>query len=116
MNKRYSAYTQEELEIEIRQLTEKARKAEQMGMINEYAVYERKITMAKAYMLDPKAYEKGDIYELHGDPGSYFLIEYKKGVFAWGFRVNKEGEKTSINAELEALPLSMLENFIENVK
>ncbi|RLQ08547.1 DUF1811 family protein [Geobacillus stearothermophilus] len=51
--KRYSEMTKEELQREIAVLAEKARKAEQMGMVNEYAVYERKMAMAKAYMLNP---------------------------------------------------------------
>ena len=36
-----------------RGLHEKARKAEQMGMVNEFAVYERKAVLAKAYLLNP---------------------------------------------------------------
>lgn len=53
MEKRYSEMTAHELHQEIAGLTEKARKAEQMGIVNELAVHERKIAMAKAYLLDP---------------------------------------------------------------
>jgi hypothetical protein len=116
MDRRYSDMTLEELRIEIAQLTEKARRAEQMGMVNEYAVFERKIIMARAYMMNPAHYEKNDIYEINGDPGSYFKINYMNGVFAWGVRVNKEGEKISIDTKQEAMPISMLENFIEKAK
>lgn len=56
MDKRYSQMTPHELQTEIAGLTEKARKAEQMGIVNELAVLERKMTMAKAYMLNPKTF------------------------------------------------------------
>ncbi|GCD84053.1 YfhH family protein [Parageobacillus thermoglucosidasius] len=99
--KRYSEMTEQELHQEIAALTEKARKAEQMGMVNEYAVYERKIAMAKAYLLDPNDFQPGEIYEIVGDPGEYFKVRYLKGVFAWGYRLKGNGEE-------EALPISLL--------
>ncbi|MEW9111088.1 MAG: YfhH family protein [Cytobacillus gottheilii] len=99
--KRYSELTPYELQQEIASLNEKARKAEQMGMVNEYAVLERKAVMAKSYLLDPKDFNKGDIYEIEGDPGQYFKIDYLNGVFAWGYRL-------AGNKEEEALPISML--------
>jgi len=99
--KRYSEMTMYELQQEIVKLNEKARKAEQLGMINEFAVLERKAVMAKSYLLDPEDFKPGDIYEIEGDPGSYFKIDYMNGVFAWGFRLN--GNKTD-----EALPISLL--------
>ena len=99
--KRYSAMTEYELNQEIAQLQEKARKAEQLGMVNEFAVLDRKVTMAKAYLLDPDTYLPGEIYELVGDPGQYFKIDYINGVFAWGYRLIGDGKE-------EALPISML--------
>lgn len=99
--KRYSQLTVYELQQEIALLNEKARKAEQMGMVNEYAVLERKAIMAKAYLLNPDDFKPGDIYEIEGDPGEYFRIDYLNGVFAWGFRL-------SGNQKEEALPISML--------
>ncbi|MDP4164266.1 MAG: YfhH family protein [Bacillota bacterium] len=102
--KRYSSMTEYELKQEIASLHEKARKAEQMGMVNEFAVLERKAVMAKAYLLDPSDFESGEIYEIDGDPGSYFKIDYLNGVFAWGYRLSGE------NSE-EALPISMLKNI-----
>ncbi|MGD6943229.1 YfhH family protein [Cytobacillus gottheilii] len=99
--KRYSELTPYELQQEIASLNEKARKAEQMGMLNEYAVLERKAVMAKSYLLDPKDFINGDIYEIEGDPGQYFKIDYLNGVFAWGYRL-------AGNKEEEALPISML--------
>ena len=86
---------------EIAQLHEKARKAEQMGMVNEFAVLERKAVMAKAYLLNPDEFIAGEIYQISGDPGAYFKINYLNGVFAWGHRL-RGGE------EEEALPISML--------
>jgi hypothetical protein len=99
--KRYSELSQYELQQEIATLKEKARKAEQMGMVNEFAVYERKALMAQAYLLNPDDFKPGDICQISGDPGAYFKIDYLNGVFAWGHRL-RNGE------EEEALPISML--------
>lgn len=99
--KRYSKLTEHELRQEIAQLNEKARKAEQMGMVNEYAVLERKAIMAKAYLLNPADFKPKEIYEIEGDPGTYFQIDYLNGVFAWGYRLGESHQE-------EALPISML--------
>jgi hypothetical protein len=102
--RRYSTMTEQELKQEIAQLLEKARKAEQMGMVSEYAVLERKAVMARAYLLDPANFKPGEIYELEGDPGEYFKIDYLNGVFAWGYRLKGDGKE-------EALPISMLKEL-----
>ncbi|MGX6444687.1 YfhH family protein [Neobacillus sp. K501] len=99
--KRYSEMTEHELKQEIAQLKEKARKAEQMGMVNEFAVLERKAVMARAYLLNPDSFAPGEIYEIEGAPGEYFKIDYMNGVFAWGYRLRGDGAE-------EALPISML--------
>jgi hypothetical protein len=99
--KRYSAMTEYELNQEIATLQEKARKAEQMGMVNEFAVLERKVQMARAYLMDPNSFKPGEIYELAVDPGRFFKIGYLNGVFAWGYRLNGDGKE-------EALPISLL--------
>ncbi|CAG9622998.1 YfhH family protein [Sutcliffiella rhizosphaerae] len=104
--KRYSQMTTNELHQEIGRLKEKARKAEQLGIINEFAVLERKITMAKAYMLNPEDYRLGAEYEIEGDPGVYFKIKYMNGVFAWGHRIHGN----TVNKEEEGLPISMLKD------
>ncbi|WP_110926484.1 YfhH family protein [Bacillus massiliglaciei] len=98
---RYSTMTEYELNQEIAALKEKARKAEQLGMVSEFSVLERKAAMAKAYLLDPKNFKPGKIYEIEGDPGVYFKIDYMNGVFAWGYRLGGNGKE-------EALPISML--------
>lgn len=99
--KRYSRMTEYELKQEISSLKEKARKAEQMGMVSEFAVLERKAVMAAAYLMNPDDFHKGEMYEIMGDPGQYFKIDYFNGVFAWGYRVGG-GKKQ------EAIPISML--------
>lgn len=99
--KRYSQLTEHELRGEIATLQEKARKAEQLGMVNEFAVLERKAVMARAYLSDPSSFLPGEIYEIEGDPGSFFKIDYIEGVFAWGYRLSGNGKD-------EALPISML--------
>src|SRR3954471_23033927 len=98
---RYSSMSTYELQQEIALLHAKAQKAEQLGMVNEFAVLERKAIMAKAYLLNPDDFIPGDIYQIAGDPGAYFKINYLNGVFAWGFRL-RGGE------EEEALSISML--------
>lgn len=98
--KRYSQMTEYELKQEIAAVMEKARKAEQLGMVNEYAVLERKADMARAYLLNPDDFKPGEVYEISGDPGSRFKIDYMNGVFAWGKRAGSEKE--------EALPISLL--------
>ncbi|TLS35760.1 YfhH family protein [Pseudalkalibacillus caeni] len=92
--------TEQQLRKEIAELNEKAKKAEQMGMVNELAVYERKIALAKSYLINPDDFKKGESYEIDGDPGSNFEIDYMNGVFAWGYR--------NENTELEAFPISLL--------
>lgn len=99
--KRYSEMTEYELRQEIASLNERARKAEQLGMVNEFAVLERKAVMAKAYLLNPEDFIPGETYEIEGDPGMFFKIDYLNGVFAWGHRVDGEERE-------EALPISML--------
>ena len=121
VERRYSEYTYEELRQEVGELTDKARKAEQLGMVNEYAVHQRKITMAKAYMLNPKDFKKGDTYEIEGDPYHTFYIVYRNGVFAWGYRkdqhgnfVEKEEEDHYTREPEEALPISVLGNRVKS--
>ncbi|RDI37162.1 YfhH family protein [Falsibacillus pallidus] len=101
--RRYSEMTKHELNEEIAQLREKARKAEQLGMVNEFAVLQRKSIMAQAYLLDPNDFKSGEIYGIIGDPGNYFKVDYMNGVFAWGFRLQGDGKE-------EALPISLLQN------
>lgn len=99
--KRYSEMSEYELRQEISILNEKAKKAEQLGIVNEYAVLERKAIMAKAYLLNPEDYHPGEIYEIIGAPGSYFKVDYLNGVFAWGYRIDSDGKE-------EGIPISML--------
>ncbi|RUL51584.1 YfhH family protein [Lysinibacillus antri] len=100
-DKAYAQMTEQELINEIRTLREKARKAEQLGIVNEYAVYERKALMAEAYLIDPETIIAGEMYRINGAPGEFFKVEYLKGRFAWGYRLG--GERFE-----EALPISIL--------
>ncbi|WP_269799209.1 YfhH family protein [Bacillus xiapuensis] len=101
IEKRYSEMTEYELRQEIARLKERAKKAEQMGIVNEFAVLERKALMAEAYLMNPADFEPGKIYEMQGAPGTFFKISYLNGVFAWGYRLNGDGKE-------EGLPISML--------
>lgn len=100
MERRYSDMSVEELQSLVAELTEKARKAEQLGIVNEYAVLRRKIMMAQAYLLNPSDFKPGEVYDLEGAPGETLKIAYINGTFAWGYR--------SGNREQEAFPISML--------
>ena len=99
--KKYSEMTEAELRSEIGVLKEKARKAEQLGIINEFAVYERKAILASSFLLDPADFKKDEIYRIEGDPGVFFKIDYLKGVYAWGYRLGG-------TVEAEAIPIAML--------
>ena len=57
--KKYGDMTVPELRTEIANLKEKSRKAEQLGIVNEYAVYERKALMAQAFLIDPATIKPG---------------------------------------------------------
>jgi len=101
IEKKYNQMNEHELRTEIASLREKARKAETLGILNEYAVYQRKVVMAEAYLIDPSTIQAGEIYRIEGDDGMFFQVDYLKGRFAWGHRLG--GEKAD-----EALPISML--------
>lgn len=98
--KRFSEMTAPELRQEIVALNEKAKKAEQMGMINEFAVYERRVLLAKAYLLNPEDIKPGQTYSLK-DGQSTFAVSYMNGHFAWGYRNNE--------TNLEGIPISLIE-------
>lgn len=104
-NYRFSDLSVEQLRTEAAKFKEKALKAEQLGNPSEVAIYERKMQVALAYTLNPDDFKPGDIYEIKGDPGHTFKINYINGVFAWGQRINLLGE---IYEEEEALPISLL--------
>jgi hypothetical protein len=95
--KRFSQMTEYELRSEIARLNEKAKKAEQMGMSSEFAVCERRVLLAKAYLLNPEDFKPGKTYTIEG--GSTFTISYLNGYFAWGYRDN--------GVTLEGIPISL---------
>lgn len=101
--KRYSEMTEYELRKEIEQLAEQARKAEQMGMVNEFAVLERKSEMAQSYLLDPAKFEVNVVYDIKGAPGTKFKVTKIDGVMAWGNRLDEEDQSQEV-----ALPISLL--------
>ena len=99
--KNYASMTEQELRDEVGMLKEKARKAEQLGIVNEYAVYERKALMAEAYLVDLSTIIPGEMYRLLGSPGEFFQVDRLKGRFAWGHRLGSDRFE-------EALPVSIL--------
>lgn len=101
MENNYASMTEQQLREEIAKLKEKARKAESLGIVNEYAVYERRALMAAAYLVDLDTIKLGEMYRLDGAPGEFFMVERLKGRFAWGYRLG--GDQFE-----EAIPVSML--------
>ncbi|SLL36978.1 Protein of uncharacterised function (DUF1811) [Mycobacteroides abscessus subsp. abscessus] len=101
LTKRYSMMTEHELRMEISTLNDQAKKVEQLGIVNEYAVLERKAVLAKSYLLNPKDFKANEVYEIEGDPGVLFQIDYMNGVFAWGKR-KIEGSQE------EGIPIALL--------
>ncbi|MCG3086928.1 YfhH family protein [Sporosarcina cyprini] len=99
--KKYSEMTEHELRSEFARLMEKARKAEQLGIVNEYAVYQRKAVIVQSYLVDRESIVAGEVYRIDGDEGVFFKVDYLKGLFAWGYRLS--GSRAE-----EALPISML--------
>ncbi|ATP41857.1 hypothetical protein CSE16_18530 [Solibacillus sp. R5-41] len=98
----YNSMTEQELRQEIANLRERSRKAEQLGIVNEFAVYERKALMAEAYLVDLDTIIPGEMYRITGSPGEFFQVDYLKGRFAWGHRLGS-------NRFEEALPVSILQ-------
>lgn len=99
MEKRFSEMDEYELKLEISMLNEKAKKAEQLGQGNEYAVYERRKTLAQSYLIDPSTIEPGAAYRMT-DGITLFEVSYMNGRFAWGYRT---GER-----ELTGVPIALL--------
>ncbi|TDM05299.1 YfhH family protein [Macrococcus lamae] len=91
-----------ELRAVIAQYREKARKAETMGIVNEYEVYQRKALIAESYMVNSENIEIGHVYRLIGIEDHYFKVERIKGIFAWGFRLNGTSSE-------EGIPLALLQ-------
>ncbi len=99
--KNYAAMSEHELREEIAFFFFFSRKAEQLGIINEFAVYERKALMAAAYLVDLNTIVPGEMYRIDRSDNEFFQVDYLKGRFAWGHRLG--GDKYQ-----EALPVSML--------
>lgn len=98
----YNSMTEQELRQEIANLRERSRKAEQLGIVNEFAVFERKALMAEAYLVDLDTIIPGEMYRITGSPGEFFQVDYLKGRFAWGHRLGSDRFE-------EALPVSILQ-------
>ncbi|MXQ51888.1 DUF1811 family protein [Salinicoccus hispanicus] len=94
--------TRRELEAYIGEKREAMRKAEMMGVENEYRVFERQVLIAESYFVDLSLIEPGKIYKIISNEDHYFKVEYIKGILAWGFFVGGEEKETGI-------PVSMLQ-------
>ena len=105
MTTRYSDLTIEQLRAEVGIYKEKAQQAEQLANLSEVEINQRKVQMLMSYMAYPEDYKPEEIYEIHGDPGYTFKINYVDGVMAWGHRLNLLKEKLE---KEEALPISLL--------
>jgi|SRR5690625_3732922 len=109
MSTLYSDLTVEQLREELAKLVEKSQRAQQLGEISQYEIYERKIQIVSSYMLNPDAFKSGEQYTLKGDPSYTFKINYIDGIMAWGHRINLLGQPLK---KEEALPISLLDERI----
>lgn len=94
--------TRREIESYIAEKREKMRKAEMMGVENEYRVLERQVIIAESYLVDLSLIEPGKIYKMVSREDHYFKVEYLKGIFAWGFYVGGDHSES-------AIPVAMLQ-------
>lgn len=99
MEKRLSDLSKYELEQEIRDLHERKRKAEQMGMVSEIEVVLRRIAIAESYLIDPTSFKPGETYVVNYNDRP-FRLNFVNGVMGWG---TFEGELVE-----RAIPLSEL--------
>ncbi|CAD2075085.1 YfhH family protein [Jeotgalicoccus meleagridis] len=104
MNESLGQMTRKELNHYIQTKREKMRRAEMMGIENEYRVLERQVLIAECYLIDLSLIEKGKIYKVISQEDHYFKVEYVKGIFAWGFFVNGDEKETGIPVSLLQLP------------
>ncbi|SDJ11949.1 YfhH family protein [Natribacillus halophilus] len=101
-NKRYGHMSRQELNDEVARLNEQAKKAEQKGMVSEFAIHERKKLIAQSYLLNPDDFKAGERYTIAEDENeSHFVISYMNGVFAWGYRDE--------NTSLTSVPIALLQ-------
>lgn len=110
MSSLYSDYTVEQLREELGKLVEESQKAQQLGDVSKYEIYERKIQMVSSYMMNPDEFKVGDVHRLKGDPGYTFKITLIEGIMAWGHRINLLGQQVE---QEEALPIALLDERIE---
>lgn len=104
MNESLGQMTRKELNHYIQTKREKMRRAEMMGVENEYRVLERQVIIAECYLIDLSLIEKGKIYKVISQEDHYFKVEYVKGIFAWGFFVNGDEKETGIPVSMLQLP------------
>src|SRR5699024_8297793 len=98
----FNTMTRREIEAYIVDKREKMRKAEMLGIENEYRVYERQVLIAESYLIDLSQSETGKIYKIVSNEDFYFKVEYIKGGVAWGFYLGGNEKETGI-------PVSMLQ-------
>lgn len=111
MSTLYSDYTVEQLREELGKLVELSQKAQQLGEISKYEIYERKIQMVSSYMMNPDEFQPKKRYRLKGDPGYTFKITKMEGIMAWGHRINLLGQQLE---QEEALPIALLDEMVED--
>lgn len=94
VKKLFSQMTPNELETEMLEIVEAMSKVE---FSSQKELLERKYYTAKSYTLDPSNYPPG-LYEVEGEPGDQFQLQYLNGIMGWGSLRNEEA----------SYPLSML--------
>jgi len=95
----FSEMNEEELRREIGRLEEEWKRAQRKGLLSEQEILRQRLNMAKSYLMDPHQIKPGRRYKAEGSDKP-FLVEYLRGVMAWG---HWEGEAESV-----ALPIGIL--------
>lgn len=106
MSHPYKTYSMQQFIEEENILKEKLKQAQSKNSKNHIAIYTRKIEVVRSFMLDADDFQPGNVFTLIEDPIHLFEIDEIKGVFAWGFKVEKETNKKS--KEKEGFLLIML--------
>ena len=104
MDESLSTMTRKELNHYSQTKREAMRRAEMMGVENEYRVLERQVLIAECYLIDLSLIEIGKIYKIISQEDHYFKVEYIKGIFAWGFFVNGDEKESAIPVSMLQLP------------
>ena len=92
LKKLLSEMSEQELHDEIKRCQQSAKEAIEDGMLSEYQVYEQRYYMAKSYLMNKDDIQIGATYGIENDT-NLFIVEYLRGVLAYGKALGQTEEK-----------------------